>query len=123
MKSENINQKSLMKNINPFDSSDLPNDEDLPLAIPILGALMTPKPFGIMWTKEQVIRFLKSRGYMIIERSDHDKKTYPVAVKKGSQVIPDGESNIGDVFVEEVQEILMNWLLRIANDDNDKSGK
>lgn len=100
-----------MKNENNETFDDF-EDEGCPLAEMAISLGMLDKPFGMMWPEDKMERFLKNRGYMIIERfSDMTGGTYDVAVKADSTYIPEDErSNVREVFISEVQDIILGWL-------------
>ena len=76
----------------------------------ILPILFTPKPFGLFWKKEKMVRFLKNRGWKVAERFDDDEKVYyQVAYKAGDRNLPE-EDNIIDTFEEEVQDSIIELL-------------
>ena len=100
-----------------FDDNEIDSVEELCPSVSMFVSLLTmDKPFGIIWSREHQIYFLKKLGYKIIE-SNKDNTDYPpiqVAVKADSDMIPDiNNSNIEEVFSDEVQKILLNWLLKI----------
>lgn len=77
--------------------------------------MFVPKPFGILWKFEKMEEFLKFKGYRIVERTNENGDTFTVAVKPNSSYIPnESKSNIVDVFEEEVQSTLLNWLKNIS---------
>lgn len=106
------------------DESTIPGenfDEDnCPYMNLIAALVLQDKPFGIMWTADKMMEFLKARGYKLIDRKDSSGDNYTVAVKPSDSSIPDdGHSNIKEVFDSEMQDIIMKYVLRIAI-DNDK---
>ena len=98
-------------------------EDNCPYMNLIATLVLQDKPFGIMWTADKMIEFLKARGYKLIERKDSSGNNYTVAVKPSDSSIPDDEhSNIKEVFDSEMQDIIMKYVLRIAKEnDNTKS--
>jgi hypothetical protein len=95
----------------------LPEDEDDSALLETMITLsLMPRPFGMTWSREQMTWFLKKRGYKVLERYSEEADTkYYVAVKKDTTKIPDdGSNNLVEVFADEIQSILMSWLLKIA---------
>lgn len=84
-----------------------------------LNLLKMPKPLGYHFPQDKIVEFLKERGYKIINRySDTMGEEYPVAIKPGSSYVPGNDySNVREVFDEEVQDILLKWLLKIGKED------
>lgn len=98
-----------------FNKDVLPND-DCPLAKNAVTLLSTlSKPFGMVtWKKGKIIKFLETRGYTVMPRWDEDESVlHYVATKEEDDCVPEKE-NLLEVFSSEVQDILLNWLLRIA---------
>lgn len=85
----------------------------------IFNLLKMPKPLGYLMPQEKMENFLRERGYKIIKRySDSQEDEYSVVIKPGSSYIPDTDySNVREVFDEEVQDILLKWLLKIGKED------
>lgn len=92
------------------------NEEDCPIIGAVLGAMLSSKPFGLTWDDENISKFLKQRGYKILTRHDEENdRDYKVAVKPGeSKISSDGFSNLRDIFDRELQEIILNWLIKIS---------
>jgi hypothetical protein len=91
------------------------DEDDCPFAETLLHLTLLPKPFGIPWKTEQMVKFLKKRGYRIITKFDEEaEEEYYVAVKPHENLIPE-DGNIIETFVGEVQEILLKWLEKIAD--------
>lgn len=104
-----------------FEDNQLPNIEELPdcpLTDVLLNSLVMPKPLGYMFPQEKMEEFLKNRGYRIIKRySESRGQDYNVAVKAGSSSIPEDDySNVREIFDNEVQDILLSWLLKIGKE-------
>ena len=103
------------------DPDQSPEDGDSEEDCPYLGILtaltLQDKPLGIMWTVDKMMEFLKARGYKLLERKGTDGNEYFIALKPSDSSIPDsGHSNIKEVFDNEVQDILMKWILKIATE-------
>lgn len=102
-------------NINPIDNNN--DDDEIKIAqisCPVFDILMSSsKPFGMIWEDDKMMDFLKKRGYSILKRTDDNGDTYEVAIKNGEKTIPDYD-NICETFEDEVQDILINWLLKIG---------
>lgn len=105
-----------------FDSEEFFEDdeENCPLAETLLALNIMPKPFGMTWSQDQVLGFLKARGYRIVTRyNEDDDSEYKVAVKKNQPKIPDNsEGNVVEVFAEEIRNILLKWLLKIGKEND-----
>ncbi len=95
------------------------DDEPDPLLGVALGAVLSSKPFGLSWDDEHISSFLKQRGYKILTRHDEENdRDYKVAVKPGeSKVASDGFSNLGEVFNNELQDIILSWILKISKNE------
>lgn len=75
----------------------------------LLTLAMMPKPFGMTWKRDNMIKFLKSRGYSIVKRYDIDtEEDFEVAVKSGSEYVPDSR-NIVETFSDEMQNFIIEW--------------
>lgn len=75
----------------------------------LLTLAMMPKPFGMTWKRDNMIKFLKSRGYSIVKRYDIDtEEDFEVAVKSGSEYVPDSR-NIIETFSDEMQNFIIEW--------------
>lgn len=75
----------------------------------LLTLAMMPKPFGMTWKMDNMIKFLKSRGYSIVKRYDIDtEEDFEVAVKSGSEYVPDSR-NIIETFSDEMQNFIIEW--------------
>lgn len=103
---------------NSGEWSDDEEEENCPYAEALTSMAFLPKPFGVVWPKEKIEKFLRGRGYKIIERFDEEEEEeYTVAIKPGQKKIPD-ESNLLSVFEDELQEILIAWLLRLGKEES-----
>lgn len=79
-----------------------------------VSVAMISKPFGFIWDEGRIIKFLKARGYKII--NNDSEFSVPLAVKPETSELPDfKDGNIRVVFDEEVKDIILNWLLKNAN--------
>ena len=85
-----------------------------------------PKPLGMIFPNEKETWFLEQRGYEIKEvKCGEDVSplgTITIAVKKGDKVNkkdPDSLSShqINRVFVSEVQDIILKWLLKVGGEN------
>lgn len=103
-------------NDSEFEDYGLNSDEELCPSVSMFVSLLTmDKPFGILWSRDNQVTFLKKLGYKIIEvNKDITEYDILVAVKPDSEIIPDmNRDNIEETFSNEVQGILLNWLLKI----------
>lgn len=99
------------------ENNEPQDDDNCPYLDLITTLLLQDKPFGIMWTIDKMLLFLKARGYKLLERKDSSGNEYMVAVNPSDSSIPDtGRSNIKEVFDSEMQEILLKWVLKIASE-------
>jgi len=91
-------------------------EEACPMIETIMNSLNElPKPFGMVWHDDLIEKLLTSRGYVIVERNLDNGATIRVAVKKGEDFIPeDMDSSVLSVFEREIQEILIDWLLKLG---------
>lgn len=110
-------------NFEPEEENDdidfFPNDDENCPYMDILAAMiLTNKPFGIMWTNEKMVEFLKARRYRIVSKKEaNGGEEYLVAAKVSDSSIPDVDhSNIKEVFDFEVMDIISKWLLKIASE-------
>lgn len=102
-----------------FDDIEEENDELCPSIQMFTGLIVSDKPLGIFYPREEQVEFLKTLGYKIFEKPNEDIPDIPiqVAVKKSDGILPDmNESNINETFNKEVRRILLKWLLKIDND-------
>lgn len=104
---------------NDFNENWFDNEEEnCPLAETIMSMIALSKPFGMLWHPDMMCKFLKERGYKIIERFDEEQdRDVQIAVKKNSNKIPTS-GNLMETFLEEVRNILFKWLLKIANEND-----
>lgn len=105
-------------NYQSFDDEEFDDcDEDVcPYFQLLIGGIMSDKPFGIVWSEDNIKDFLRQKGYKIITRYSKEKdREYTIAIEPDSEYLPDnGEySNIRDVFSNEVQKLLTKWLLTL----------
>ena len=97
------------------------NDEEeglCPSVEMFAGLILSDKPFGFIWKRDLMIDWLRKIGYKIIEKPNPDPRLsdipIQVAVHKDNDKMPDlNESNIDEVFCKEVQNTILNWLLKI----------
>lgn len=104
------------EDFNIEDGADELIETDLCPSVQMFADLIVEnKPFGMNWPEETMINFLRKLGYIVVDGfSSLDGYPIKIAVKKGNTVIPDLEdSNVSSVFCEEIQSILLNWLLKI----------
>lgn len=67
---------------------------------------------GLPWRREDVIlKFLKARGYKIIERVNENKEKYRIAVKPDTSELPD-YSNIRSTFLEEAEDCVIDMMIK-----------
>ncbi len=72
---------------------------------------------GLPWRREDVIKkFLKARGYKILERVDDDCKKYCVAVKPDTSAIPDYD-NLRSTFLEEAEDLVVDMMIKFSKDN------
>lgn len=89
-------------------------DEECPLPKMVMGFLSLPRPLGILWPIEKIKKFLKARGYLLLERIDPEtEELITVACKSNDEIIPE-TGNLVEIFTSEVEDILMDWLLKIG---------
>lgn len=88
------------------------------------------KPFGMTWIDENIERFLDNRGYVILHLTNSKGILYHTALKKSEGMpIPATDEELANcysvhqVFEKEVQSILIDWLLKIGNNNNKNNGK
>ena len=104
------------ENIEFYPEGDDTN-EDCPYLNIITALLLQNRPLGIFWNADKMIEFLKARGYRVLDRKDSDGNEYSIAVKPSDSSIPDeGRSNIKDIFDNEIQDVLIKWVLKIASE-------
>lgn len=113
----------------PF-SSDSDDDDDDGGACWMFKSIATliglPKPLGMIFPNDKEKWFLEQRGYEVAEvKCSEDVNptgTITIAFKKGEKVNkkdPDSLSShqLNRVFVDEVQGILLKWLLKIGGEN------
>lgn len=103
-----------------FDPENIENPfEFCSMGDVVFNILRMPKPLGYLMPQEKMENFLKERGYKIIKRySDSKGEEYSVAIKPGVSFIPEDDySNVREIFDNEVQDILLKWLLKIGKED------
>jgi len=72
---------------------------------------------GLPWRREDVIKkFLKARGYKILERVDDNHDKYFVAVKPDTSAIPD-YNNLRSTFLEEVEDLVVDMMIKFSKDN------
>lgn len=97
------------------------DDDECPYGNMLMALAFQDKPFGILWSKDKVFEFLKARGYKLLDRKNKETgEEYTIAVKSGSPNIPDsGYGNTKETFNNEIQDIIMKWILRIAKENEE----
>lgn len=88
-----------------------------PIKALIYKSILMSKPFGMIWSMDNMKKFLKKKGYKFIKRKNELTGEYvEMAVKPDSALIPDTAlTNIVSVFEDELQKTLVNWLITIEN--------
>lgn len=111
----------------PFAGADDGFDDDEPCwMFKSIATLMgLPKPFGMIFPYEKEKEFLEKRGYEVKElkcsTSVNPLGVIKVAVKKGEKINKKDTDelenhNVSKVFIEEVQNIILGWLLKIGGE-------
>lgn len=79
-------------------------------------------PFSILWDIDKVKKFLIARGYEIITRQNSVGDDIELAVKPEQKVLPiDAEDdNILEVFENDIQDIILGWLLKLGKTNSKK---
>lgn len=105
-------------NLDP-EEDDVLNEEDCPYSHIFMSLLTMSKPIGFIWEDIDIIEnFLKKRGYKIIERTNSKGNNIKIAVKPSDSCIPNDEfSNLREVFNQDVQNIILSWLLKIGGEN------
>jgi len=115
----------------PFDPDDDPdfdpdfdNDEvsgEACWMFDTISALVAmDKPFGMLFDMPKIEKFLKARGYFIHDKYfSHINDSIKIAIKSDDpDTVPDTQEgsklHVRAVFAEEVQEIILKWLLKIG---------
>lgn len=113
----------------PFYSSDdvVDDPEEACWMFKSIATLMSlPKPLGTMFSYEQEKDFLEKLGYKVeeIKCSEDINPTgfVRIATKKGDKIDKKDKEDlskhsVGQVFVEEFQRIILNWLLKISREE------
>jgi len=99
--------------IEDFDLDDLDGTGGCEVFDAVMSAIFISRPLGILWDDDLIEKFLKNKGYDIIERVDEAGETYRVPVKSDSKIIPDQKNSLRKVFDREVQKTLLKWLSKI----------
>lgn len=111
----------------PFAGADDGFDDDEPCwMFKSIATLMgMPKPFGMIFPYEKEKEFLEKRGYEVKElkcsTSVNPLGVIKVAIKSGEKLNKKDtdaleEHSVSKVFVEEVQNIILGWLLKIGGE-------
>lgn len=96
------------------DYQEIPFSDMLLSIINIVADIFANKPFNIPWKEEKMEYFLSKLGYIIIERNNKNGIATKFAVKPDNPQIPDDESGyVQNVFNSEIQDILINYLLKL----------
>ena len=61
-------------------------------------------------------KFLKARGYKILERVDDDHNKYYVAVKPDTSAIPDYD-NLRSTFLEEAEDLVVDMMIKFSENN------
>lgn len=97
------------------DYNDLMED-----GFPMLSAFLINRPFGIQFSFPNMEKFLKVRGYSILERvSEETGEIYHIAVKPGETKAFPETGNIIITFNQEVEKVLLNWLIEHGSNSQD----
>lgn len=100
---------------NSLFNSKLNEDEEFSFPEDIAISMgLEDKPFGILWSIDEMCEFLEKRGYKIAVFSQGDKEDIKVAVKPGEKIPDPDPFNIKDTFDSEVRKIILKWLLKIG---------
>ena len=110
----------------PFPS-DIDDFDDEPCwMFKYIASLMgMPKPFGMMFPYEKEKEFLEKRGYEVKElkcsTSVNPLGVMRIAIKKGTKINKKDTDELekhytSRVFVEEVQDIILKWLLKLGGE-------
>ena len=111
----------------PFSNDDDNDFDDEPCWMfkSIASLIGIPKPFGMLFPYEKEKSFLEKRGYEVKElkcsTSADPSGVIKVAYKKGAKINKKDtdeleEHNVNKVFIGEVQDIVLKWLLKIGGD-------
>ena len=115
--------------IPPMDDPELPEDydeyDDMPdeacwMFDTISALISMDKPFGIIFDIPKIEKFLEARGYTIGDKYfSHINDSLKVAIKGDPDSIPDSHEGARDhhiryIFANEVQDIILKWLLKIG---------
>jgi Mg2+ and Co2+ transporter CorA len=105
---------------NNFEQEDNDDYQEVPFGdiffalFSAMSDAFSNKIFNIDWELEKVENFLVKLGYKIISRTNKDGDVVKFAVKPDNPQIPDDESgNLIRVFNSEIQDILLNYFLKI----------
>jgi len=103
-------------NEDDFIDDEFNNEEDsCPFVDDLIGFIefkASTSFLGLPWRREDVIiKFLKARGYKIIERVGKDKEKYRIAVKPDTTELPE-YSNIRSTFLEEAEECVIDMMIK-----------
>lgn len=105
-----------------YDDDDEEFD-DIPEACYMFDAISTmisiDKPFGMLFDVDKIEKFLVSRGYKIADKFfSHINGSIRIATKDDPSSVedsPEGAKNhVRAVFSNEVQDIILKWLLKIG---------
>lgn len=108
----------------PSDTDDF-DDEPCWMFKSIASLMGMPKPFGMMFPYEKEKEFLEKRGYEVKElkcsTSVNPLGVMRIAIKKGTKINKKDTAElekhyVSQVFVEEVQDIILKWLLKLGGE-------
>lgn len=101
------------------DFDDMP-DEACWMFDTISALMAMDKPFGFIFDIDKIEKFLEARGYTIGDKYfSHINDSLKVAIKGDPDTIQDSTDDARDyhirhVFANEVQDIILKWLLKIG---------
>lgn len=73
---------------------------------------------GLPWRREDCIKkFLKARGYKIMERTKDGNK-YSIAVKPDEKELPE-YSNLRSTFLEEAEDLVVDLMIKFSKNNGE----
>lgn len=108
---------NLVINDSPLDSGD--EGDACPFVDSMMEVMLSDRPFNINWDMDKIEDFLKKRGYSVISNKPKRGRSFKVAYNEDKGISEKDAKellvgNLSSVFSNEIQDILLKWLLKIG---------
>jgi hypothetical protein len=117
-KEDNYNDGNYVDDYDEYIESN--DDDSCPFVdelIDFIDFKVSTSFLGLPWKREDIIiKFLKERGYKIIERVNKDKQKYNIAVKPSDSELPEF-SNIRSTFLEEAENLIIDMMIKFSKNN------